>query len=262
MSHAALQKRDMIEPTPEYLRSMTHTASDALLALRDAGYFQHAEDDDAIDDMANRYGLEAAIFSPASGRAVLLNAEDLAEGGAGMGIQQIRMLLAARGIAIDAADSEGFDDASGATRLSVNGASEVLFDWSFTRHAMPDELADADYPSPLRDLLWKGRVQGFDLKVRPCEHGSPGVDLHLQLQEQSRFFAHWSLGFDDGRVLYATGFFTIVNRLLAQLRLDDRLYAWRPFTDGQTGVLLDPSLFRQLQDLNLTAQLRRIDAME
>ncbi len=241
---------------------MTPTEQDTLLGLRQAGYFIHTEIDIAVfEDMARRYGLEAALFGPLSGRAVLLSAEDLAEGGAGMGIQQIRMLLALRGVVIDAADSEEFDEASGTTRLSVNGASEVLFDWSFTKRTMPEDLVGMNWPPALRDLLWKSRVQGYELAVRTCEHGSPGVDLHLLLGKNSRFFAHWGHGFDDGSVLHAANFFTIVNRLLAQLHLDERLYAWCPFTNDQTGVMLNASLYEQLQDLHLTGQLRRIDSV-
>lgn len=257
------QKQDMIKVTPAHHCLMTPTEHDTLLVLREAGYFRHAEDGfAAIDDMVHRYGLEAALFSPASGRAVLLSAEDLADGGAGMGIQQVRLLLARRAIAIDAADSEEYDDESGSTILSLNGASQVLFDWSFAKRAMPDDLAHGDYPTALRDLLWKSRVQGFDLKVHPCEHGSAGVDLHLQLRENSRFFAHWGQGFDDGRVLHTANFFTIVNRLLAQLQFAERLYAWLPFSNGQTGVFLDATLFGYLQDLDLTTHLRRIDAID
>lgn len=233
----------------------------ALDALCAAGYFRHAEDGGAAArEMAREYGLETALFSPASGRAVLLDAEDLAEGGAGMGIQQIRMLLAMRGIAIDAADSEESD--GDATCLLVDGSRALLFDWSFNKRPMPDDLAGMACENALRDLLWKARVQGHDLATRPCEHGSPGVDLHLQWHGGSRFLAHWGFGFDDGQVLFAVNFFTLVNRLLAQRGAAERLYAWQPFTGGQIGVLLSAPLFAQLHSLNLAGQLRRIDAID
>lgn len=229
--------------------------------LRQAGYFPHAtEDDAAIVDMADAYGIEAALFSPASGRAIPLDAEDLADGGAGMGIQQVRALLAARGIEIDAADAEEHD--GHATRLSVDGVSELLFDWSFNKGAMPEEFAHLPFEPALRDLLWKSRVQGHTLEVRPCEHGSPGVDLHLQLSIGTRFLTHWGFGFDDGRVLFAINFFSIANRLLTRRHAAERLYAWQPFTGEQSGVLLDDALFQRLGELDLAARLRRIDAAD
>jgi len=232
-----------------------------LASLRQAGYFLYtAEDDAAIGDMADAYGLEVALFSPASGRAMPLDAEDLADGGAGMGIQQVRALLAARGIQIDAPDSEEHD--GNATRLSVDGLRELLFDWSFNKRALPEEFAQLPFEPALRDLLWKSRVQGHTLEVRPCEHGTPGVDLHLQLSHGTRFLAHWGFGFDDGRVLFAINFFTIVNRLLTRHLAAERLYAWQPFTGEQSGVLLDDALFLRLNELGLTAGLRRIDAID
>jgi hypothetical protein len=240
---------------------MTDYAQDTLQKLREAGYFVKPEDV-ALDDMARLYGLEAAVFTPVSGRAVLLDAEDLADGGAGMAIQQIRALLAARGMAIDAADSEQYDEVSGTTRLEVNRTSCMLMDWSFSRRPLPDDLANLACDAALRDLLWKGRVQGYELKIHPCEHGGAGIDLHLKLAQGTRSLAHWGHGFDDGRVLYSVNFFTIVNRLLVQLDAQERLYAWQAFTSGQTAVLLSAPWLARLHELELTAQLRRIDAAD
>ncbi|MBV8633063.1 MAG: hypothetical protein JO002_01110 [Burkholderiaceae bacterium] len=240
---------------------MADSTLDTLCKLRDAGYFGNP-DFAALQDMAREFGLEAALFTPISSRAVLLDAEDLADGGAGMAIQQVRMLLAARGTIIEAADSEEYDEASGATLLEVDGTNCVLMDWSFARRALPDDLAQLDCDTALRDLLWKSRVQGYELAPRPCEHGADGVDLHLASAQGLRSLAHWSQGFDDGRVLYSVNFFTIVNRLLAQLGLSERLYAWQAFTSGQTGVLLDPAWHATLFQMKLTTQLRRIDAAQ
>lgn len=232
-----------------------------LQALRERRYFTDA-DADAVEDMARAYGLEAALFTPISGRAVLLDAEDLTDGGAGMAIQQVRMLLGAHGIAIDAADSEEYDEARGLTLLEVDGSASTLMDWSFAKSPLPRDIAARDCEPALRDLLWKSRVQGVELDIRPCEHGTAGVDLYLRPAQGTRFLAHWGHGFEDGRVLYTVNFFTIVNRLLAQRDVAQRLYAWQPFTSGQTAVLLDAACYTQLQDLNLTAQLRRVDVAD
>ena len=238
----------------EYTRTILHE-------LRGQDYFSDAEDP-ALEHMARTYGVEAALFTPVSGRAVLLDAEDLADGGAGMAIQQIRMLLASHGIAIEAADSEEYDAAGGVTVLEVNGTKSVLMDWSFSKSPLPKDLAALDCDAALRDLLWKSRTQGFELAISPCEHGTAGVDLHLQRAHGMRFLAHWGHGFDDGRVLHTVNFFTIVNRLLTQLGAEQRLYAWQPFTSGQTAVLLDAAWHARLHGLKLTAQLRRVDAAD
>ncbi|GEM_PF-6690937 len=238
---------------------MTDSAITTLQELRQAGYFDNTEENQ-LAEMARTYGLEAALFSPVSGRAVLLDAEDLADGGAGIAIQQIRVLLASRGMAFDAADSEHHDESGDRILLEVDGKDATLMDWSFSKRPLPGDIAAMGHETALADLLWKSRVQGIDLEVRPCEHGGTGVDLHVKLAQGTRPLAHWGRGFDDGRVLYAVNFFTIVNRLLAQFEAAERLYAWQPFTSGQTGVLLDEAWHARLQALGLTAQLRRIDA--
>ena len=217
---------------------MTDSAITTLQELRQAGYFDNTEENQ-LAEMARTYGLEAALFTPVSGRAVL---------------------LASRGMAFDAADSEHHDESGDRILLEVDGKDATLMDWSFSKRPLPDDIAIKGHETALADLLWKSRVQGIDLEVRPCEHGSTGVDLHVKLAQGTRPLAHWGHGFDDGRVLYAVNFFTIVNRLLAQFESEERLYAWQPFTSGQTGVLLDEAWHARLQALGLAAQLRRIDA--
>ena len=241
--------------------STTDSTQAILQELCEAGYFPGTEEA-SLAEMAHAYGLEAALFTPISGRAVLLDAEDLADGGAGMAIQQIRMLLAARGMAFDAADSEHHDATGDKILIEVNGRDATLMDWSFSKRPLPNDIAALGHETALTDLLWKSRVQGTELEVRPCEHGSIGVDLHVKLAQGSRPLAHWGRGFDDGRVLYTVNFFTIVNRLLAQFEAEERLYAWQPFTSGQTGVLLDAAWHARLTSLGLTAQLRRVDALD
>lgn len=233
----------------------------ALAFLGQAGYFPNAEARAFAEQDTERHGLEAALLGPGAPHSIALDAEDLVEGGAGMGIQQVRALLGRRGINIEAADSETVDGSGHAKHLLVNGTEHLLLDWSFAKRPMPDDLAAMELEAPLRDLLWKSRVQGHELLVRPCEHGSDGVDLHIALPHGTRFIAHWGYGFDDGRVLHAINFFTLVNRLLQELGMSKRFYAWHPFTNEQAGVLLDDTFHELLQGLGLADHLRRIDAM-
>jgi hypothetical protein len=246
---------------------MTESDRHALQALTAAGYFDYAADQspgEAIIETIERNGLHAALFdyAHATGRAVQLDAEDLAEGGAGMGIQQVQALLALRGLACEAADSDAYDDAAGLTTLTINGKPEILCNLSFGKQPIAEEIEHLPFEPALRALMWKCRAQGLELQVMPCrQHGSSGNDLHLSLGGETRFLNHWHFDFDHGRALYAINFFGIVNRFLVGTEFPERLYASRPFTNEQAGILLTPALFSLLQQLGLADQLRRIDAV-
>lgn len=240
----------------------------ALAQLTAAGYFRHMPDGlpnaAILDDIARR-GLELALFdhAPDTARCVPLDAEDLADGGAGMGIQQVKILFARRGIALDAADSDTYDKQADLTYLTINDTPATLCKWSWGPVPDTDSVRDLTSEAALQDLLWKFKAQGVKLYVTRCENIEPAsADMFIAWEDESRFLHRWSFGTDDGWMLYSVGFFSIVNRLLADAGSAERMYAHRPFTNEQRGILLSSELYATLGQLNLTQHLRRIDSLQ
>jgi len=245
---------------------MTEHEQYALAQLTAAGYFEHLpnrQPGQEVQDDVRLRGLHAALFdyAPGTGRYIPLDAEDLAEGGAGMGIQQVKALLAQRGIVMEAADSDAYDANADLTYLSINHRPVTLCKWSWG--AMPpDELRQMAGEPALRDLLWKFKAQGIDLHVAPrADFDADGIDLYLAWEGEKRFLHHWRFGTDDGWMLYAVGFFSIVNRLLEESGLAERMFAYRPFTNEQAGIFLTRELHALLESLDLSRHLRRIDTV-
>ena len=246
---------------------MTEPDQYALVQLTAAGYFEHLPDKQpgqAVLDDVDARGLHAALFdyAPDTGRYIPLDAEDLAEGGAGMAIQQVKLLLQQRGIAMEAADSDTYDADADLTYLTINGRAVTLCKWSWGEMSPDEKPRRITGEAALQDLLWKFKAQGIQLHVAPTSaFDAEGCDLYLAWEDEKRFLHRWRFGTDDGWMLYAVGFFSIVNRLLEESGSPERMVAYRPFTNEQAGIFLTRELHALLENLDLGRHLRRIDTV-
>jgi len=246
---------------------MTESDQLALAQLTAAGYFDHLPGKQPAQTLLediNQRGLRAALFdyAPATGRYVPLDAEDLAEGGAGMAIQQVRLLLQQRGIAMEAADSDTYDADADLTYLTINNRRHTLCKWSWGEMPSGEPLRLAAGEPSLQDLLWKFKAQGVHLHVAPVNGvDAEGIDLFIAWEDGKRFLHRWRFGTEDGWMLYAVGFFSIVNRILEESGSPERMFAYRPFTNEQAGIFLTVELHALLENLDLAHHLRRIDTV-